>query len=154
MGRIHKLLVGQEYWLTLVKDIKSAKESINASLYVVGIKRTQGIPYMLEIKKRLEDKIKEGLEVEIWVNITSHTPAKNTLALQFFGGSAFSGHLHQYRVGQYHHEKIFVIDSRIVYLGSHNFSSTSLASAYEVSARLDSPADASIILSYLKKWRN
>jgi phosphatidylserine/phosphatidylglycerophosphate/cardiolipin synthase-like enzyme len=153
MGAVYKLLIGQEYWVSLATDIKSAKEAIACSLYVVGTKAAKGTPYQAEIKKRLAEKIQEGKDVQIWINITGHTPSKNTAAAQYFQDPIFSGHINYYKLGQYHHEKIYVIDSRILYLGSHNFSPTSLSSSYEVSVRLDSPEDAGMILSYMKNWR-
>jgi phosphatidylserine/phosphatidylglycerophosphate/cardiolipin synthase-like enzyme len=153
MGAVHKLLIGQEYWASLVEDIKLAKYTIDISIYVVGTRAAKGTPYQVKIRNRIAEKIREGKDIQIWINTTGHTPSKNTAAMQYFHDPIFSGHINFYKPGKYHHEKIYVIDSRIVYLGSHNFSPTSLSSNYEVSARLDSAEDAGMILSYLKRWR-
>lgn len=108
---------------------------------------------MMKIREILNSKIKEGLDVQIVVNQTGHDQKKKTFAMQYFGEANECGCVHYYPMGQYHHEKVVIIDKKIVYLGSHNLTSTSLCSFSEVSVRLDSEESAGILSNIINLWR-
>lgn len=146
------LLKNREYQDALLKGIQGAGRSVTLSFYLFKITDTPGnLPG--KIAEELVRARRRGVDVTVILeqnrgkNDTLTETNRQTAALLARGGVKV--YFDSPRTTT--HVKAAVIDSRYVYLGSHNLSQSALQYNNELSVMIDSPALAAEVLSYLER---
>ncbi len=149
-----KLLIDRAYYSSLIRDMKKAKKSIMIIMYLFkpsSYKST--LPNY--IINTLIKKDKQGINVSVLMNIDrrSNPNARidtlnksNLLAAKRMEKGGIKVYFDSpYRTT---HAKVVIIDRRIVYIGSHNFTQSAFKYNHEVSVRIVSPAFAKRLINY------
>jgi len=144
------LLKNREYGDTLLRGVRDARSSILVSCYLFKITDFPGnIPRriageLMEARRRgvaVTVILEQSPEADDPLNRANRTTAtllsRNGIDVRFDS-------LHKTT-----HAKVVVIDSRYVYLGSHNLTHSALTRNNELSVLLDSPETARDVMSYL-----
>ena len=155
-----ELLLDTAYYPSLMKDLSHAHESIAIILYL--FKTTD---YRTALPDRLVHmlvrKHAQGVDVSLLLNVDrGDTP-------HGMGDSLNDTNLHTAKRLEDNgirvyldsprrttHAKVVVIDKKIVYIGSHNFTQSALRYNHEVSVRIVSPDMAKEIISYMEALKN
>ncbi|MGC8578766.1 MAG: phospholipase D-like domain-containing protein [bacterium] len=151
-----QLLVDQEYYNTLMNDLSNARKNITVVMYLF---KMTGYRSALpdHIINMLIKKHAQGVNVSVVLNIDrkndlnevkddlNQTNLEVAKQLQSKGITVYLDSPQRTT-----HAKIVVIDDRIVYIGSHNFTQSALKYNHEVSVRIVSTDMADKVLHYVE----
>lgn len=144
-------LDNEKYFYTLIDRIRGAKDDITLSMYL--FKTTNSAKNLSNgIMHELMAAAKRGVAVEVILeesgrkndslNASNRATAKRLME----GGVKVRFDSR----GKISHSKLVVIDRRIVFIGSHNFSHTALSESNEASLMIESEGLARYFLDYLE----
>jgi len=146
------LLRNQEYSEALQKGLREARRSIIFSFYLFKVMETRG-NQPRAIAAELIKAAGRGVDVTVILekgndkNDQLNAENRNSAALLSRGGvKVFFDTLHTTS-----HMKTVVIDSRYVYIGSHNLTQSALQRNNELSVLIDSPEIAAEVKAYLDR---
>lgn len=150
------LLLDRAYSASLIKDLEQAQHSIAILMYLFKpAGRTSALPD--RIIGILARKRAEGVDVSVLLNVDegqygrgamdtlNDTNLHTAQILEDNGIPVYLDSPHRTT-----HTKAVIIDARIVYVGSHNFTRSALSYNHEASVRIVSPAAARALLDYLE----
>jgi phosphatidylserine/phosphatidylglycerophosphate/cardiolipin synthase-like enzyme len=144
------LLQNQSYAETLLRGIREARREIIFTFYLFKMTESRGNSPR-EIATELVKAKKRGVDVTVILeegrNSKDPLNAENRATAQFLSRSGVKVFFDSPRVTT--HAKVAVIDSRFVYLGSHNLTQSALRHNNELSILLDSPEIAAEVKSWL-----
>ncbi len=155
-GRGIDLLMDQAYYRSLTADLARAKHEITIVMYLFKLTgHESALPN--RIAGMLMDSHRRGVDVTVVLNLDqknnlykeeddlNRTNLKTAKELEHRGIKVSFDSLHRIT-----HEKVIIIDRRIIYIGSHNLTQSALKYNHEVSVRIVSPALAGELLPYVK----
>jgi hypothetical protein len=147
------VLPNRDYADALLRGIRDARASILCSFYLFKIGEGRD-NRPLRIAEELIRARKRGVTVTVILeksgrdnNDTLDADNRRTASLLAQGGVRV--YFDSPRVTT--HNKVVVIDSRYIYLGSHNLTQAALKRNKELSVQIDSPGMASEVISYLER---
>ena len=146
------LLRNHEYAEALLQGIGNARASIACSFYLFKTTDTRG-----NLPRRIAEELvrarKRGVEVTVILEKGSdardNLNADNRRTAALLGRGGVKVFFDSPRVTT--HSKVVVIDSRYLYLGSHNLTQSALRHNNELSVLIDSPELAAEVLAYLER---
>jgi phosphatidylserine/phosphatidylglycerophosphate/cardiolipin synthase-like enzyme len=154
------VLLDNAYYASLLNDLSQAHESITIIMYL--FKTTDyksGLPD--HIVDMLIKKHAQGVQVSMLLNVdrenTAHgvkdsmndTNLHTARLLEEKGIRVYLDSPHRTT-----HAKVIIIDKKIVYIGSHNFTQSALRYNHEVSVRIVSPAIARELTGYMEAFKH
>lgn len=144
------LLQNQGYAEALLRGIREARREIIFSFYLFKKTESRGNKPR-EIATELVRAKKRGVDVMVVLeegsNRNDPLNAENRATAQFLSSNGVKIFFDSPRVTT--HAKVAVIDSRFVYLGSHNLTQSALRHNNELSVLIDSPEIAAEVKSWL-----
>lgn len=135
------VLIGDKYVPALISDIKAAKVSVDVLMFDWRWYEFEPASAVQRINQALAQATLRGVQVRCLTNfaeIVGKLQAAKMKAKKF--GSR-----------QLLHSKIVVLDSRLVYIGSHNFTTNAFEYNYESSVRLLSADVGSYFRDYFER---
>ncbi len=151
-----KLLEDKEYYSYLIKDIGAARHSIDIIMYLfkpTGYRN--GLPD--HILDSIESKHKQGVNVIVLLNIDDRYKYNGKAVSVNDSNTSVAKDLEKRGIRVYFdspkritHAKVIIIDKRIVYIGSHNFTQSALKYNHEISVRIVSSDLAEMLLRYME----
>lgn len=146
------LLRNQEYAEALSRGIRNARESVICSFYLFKTTDARGnVPR--QIAEELIRAKRRGVSVTVILEKAGNasdnlnTDNRRTAALLSRGGVRVF--FDSPRITT--HNKVVVIDSRYLYIGSHNLTQSALEHNNELSVLIDSPEMAAEAIAYLER---
>ncbi len=148
------LLTDNAYYSSLMQDLNQAKESIIIIMYLFKVSG-HGSALPDHIVDALIKKHGQGVHITVVLNMDQKNAvhgrtddimeANLTVAkkLDNKGVKVYFDSPHRIT-----HAKVIIIDKRIVYIGSHNFTQSALRYNHEVSIKIISPAVAQELINY------
>lgn len=150
------ILLDREYYTSLMQDLAQARHSILIIMYLF-----KPSAYASALPDRIIDllarKRAQGVDVSVLLNVDRDHPGRKTV------DTLNETNLHTARLLEANgipvyldsprrttHTKAVVIDTRIVYIGSHNFTHSALRYNHEASIRIVSPAAARALTDYME----
>ncbi|WP_188020329.1 phospholipase D-like domain-containing protein [Deferribacter autotrophicus] len=146
-------LPNKEILKPLIKDIEDAKDSIYIAMYMFKTDDYK-FNYSTLIEEALFDALKKGVKVYAVFD----TGKKNDITTEFNKDTGEElrkkGAVVWYDSPERRlHAKVVVIDNKIIYLGSHNYTHSALKYNYEASVRIESPEMAKEVIRYIRGIR-
>jgi len=146
-----KLLKNVEYYNTLLEDIRRANKSILVAMYVI---KYDPFDFDDPVNRLLEELVRareRGVDVRVLIEFKTRGEElyENLEAYEFLKNHNISVKLDR-DPSTTIHTKLVIIDDRIVYLGSHNWSEESLQHNDEVSVRIVSEDNARSLEEYFQ----
>lgn len=153
------LLTDRVYYSSLMEDLSQAKQSIIIIMYLFKATGHQSaLPD--RIVDMLQERHRQGVAVTVLLNIDQNNKmygrtddidkANLSVAKRLEGRGVKVYFDSPCRIT---HAKVVIIDKRIVYIGSHNFTQSALKYNHEVSVRVVSPAFAEELARYMEVLR-
>lgn len=122
-----KLLIGRQYPIDLIKEIENSKSSIKILMYDWRWYSHQPTCKMQILNQAIFKKAKEGHDIKVILNNNS---IKKILEDQKIK-------VHVSPTSRTMHIKLVIIDEKILYLGSHNFSINAFEINHEMTLKID-----------------
>ena len=133
-------LLKENYFLpAILKSLSEAKTQILASVYFCKYVRKRKTDPARKVINQLIEKSKAGLDVKVIFHIGTikrQIPGWNLFITQDLKQAGVQARM--WKLKRILHSKLFVIDKKIVFLGSHNLSNTSLTESAELSMKYTS----------------
>lgn len=123
----------------ILKTIEKAKNEVLAVVYLVKYVRRRHFDQAKQVMDQLVAAKDRGVKVQVLIHVGVHTrriPGWNLLVYRDLKERGLDVRVWKER--RILHAKMFVIDRKILYLGSHNMSNCSLRESAELSARIES----------------
>ncbi len=153
------LLTDRVYYKSLMEDLGQAKRSIIIIMYLF---KATGYKSALpdHIVDMILEKHRQGVPVTVLLNIDRSRKSYGGTDDLDKANISVARRLEERGVKVYFdsprritHAKVVIIDKRIVYIGSHNFTQSALKYNHEVSVRVVSPAFAEELVRYMEELR-
>ncbi|HON56066.1 MAG TPA: phospholipase D-like domain-containing protein, partial [bacterium] len=145
-----KLLKNKEYAEEIIKDINQAKDSIYISMYLIEINKN---PYNLSNK--IIEALCSAAQRNVKIFVMLDLPAKGENPDLLKKNTVVKKKLESNNIkviwdspNNENHEKIVLIDEKIMYIGNHNWSIASLEYNEEISLKITSYRFTADILNY------
>ncbi|MBU1090335.1 MAG: hypothetical protein KKC42_00635 [Candidatus Omnitrophica bacterium] len=151
-------LSGRKYEQTLIQLLDNAKESIVISMYSISPGAGEKNPVKLLLNDLLEARIR-GVSVTMYLNNTRFIGAEETEE-SFIGSPVFKElkdagcNIYLMPSSRRLHDKLIIVDSRYVIVGSTNWSNSALRRNFESNTLIDSPLHAREKLKHLENVLN
>lgn len=130
-------LLKENYFLPeLLKSLEQASSQILASVYFCKYVRRRATDPARKVINKLIEKSKAGIDVKIIFHIgmvKRQIPGWNLFISQDLRNEGVQTKL--WKLKRILHSKLFVIDKKVVFIGSHNLSNTSLTESAELSMK-------------------
>lgn len=154
-----QILLDHDYYNTLLNDLSDAQKSIIIIMYVFKI---TGYKSALpdHIIDMLIKKHAQGVSVSVILNVDQKVKMDatnddlnqtNLEVVKLLQSKGITVYLDSPK--RTTHAKIVVIDNRIVYIGSHNFTQSALKYNHEASVKIISPEIAERIMRYMEELK-
>ncbi|HOK41872.1 MAG TPA: phospholipase D-like domain-containing protein [bacterium] len=134
-------------------ELNKAKKSIEIIMYLIEYNEEKGENKIEEILNTLIKKRKEGVNVLVILSADNygniHLKRNNEKVKEYLEEGGVSVFINY--GSQETHDKLVVIDDRIVFIGAHNFSIAALFYNNELSLLLKADTDIPQIKEYVKK---
>ncbi len=143
------LLPNKEYYKELRRAIGEARHSIDMAMFIFKITdspKNRAVKIMNELIAARE----RGVKVRILLDRSGHDGGitrENERVAEKLRANNIDVSLDT--KSKTTHSKIVIIDSRLVFLGSHNLTNSALGRNYELSLMIDNPELAAKLLKYL-----
>jgi len=145
-----KILTNEQYFYQLIDSIKKAKESIYISAYLFKITKNKSNPANILLDEIIKSK-KRGVYINILLERSNFNHRLNE------SNRAVKRRLKKQgiKVGydapdKQSHQKLVIIDKRLTFIGSHNFSHSALKFNNEISVMIRSAKVAKDAIKFLK----
>lgn len=139
-----KVLFGREYYYEVLKTIEEANESIHIAMFLMKYDAGDSFDWANDLIRALVRAKKRGLEVyvvlenSVEINQAAHSYLRaNGIEVRFDSPDRTL------------HAKIVVIDGKVAFIGSHNWSESGLYWNNEVSVEIKSKEVAQEVISYI-----
>lgn len=133
-----ELLQENNYLPEILKSLDKAKTEILASIYLCKYVRRRATDPARKIIMKLIEMHKRGVRVSVIFHIGKikrQIPGWNLLIAQDIEKEGLKVKL--WREKRIFHSKLFVIDRKLLFIGSHNISNTSLTESVELSMKYE-----------------
>lgn len=145
-----KILPNEQYFYQLINSIKKAKKSIYIGVYLFKITKNKSNPANILLEELIKSK-KRGVYVNVLLERSNFNHQLNK------SNRAVKKRLKKQRIkvnydspGKQSHQKLVVIDKRLTFIGSHNFSHSALKFNNELSVMIQSTKVAKDAIKFLK----
>jgi len=144
------VLADRDYYYSLINDLRRANSSIYVAMYSMVYDPDDPLDWANDLIRELVDAKKRGVDVKVVIEYRTYYGymSDNLKAYNYLSSSGVSVKLDQ--EADTDHLKLVVIDGKIVYVGSHNWSESALYYNREASVKIVSEEVAGQFLEYLK----
>jgi phosphatidylserine/phosphatidylglycerophosphate/cardiolipin synthase-like enzyme len=143
-------VIGPDYYLTLNWLIQQAKHSLSLTIFTSSVNRGNSYHKIRKLLLNISGKIKKN-DLETRAVLYRGT-RDNGIGLRNEGFAREAVKLglkiRLSPAGTFLHSKVVIVDRRLVLIGSHNFSSSSMSKDYEASILIESPQIADVYYRY------
>ncbi|MGA1846105.1 phospholipase D-like domain-containing protein [Deferribacter abyssi] len=138
---------------SLIKDIEDAKNSIYIAMYMFKTDDYK-FNYSTLIEEAIFDALKKGVKVYAVFDIGKNDDITTRFNKDTGEELRKKGAIVWYDSPERKlHAKVVVIDNKIVYLGSHNYTHSAMKYNYETSVRIESSEMAQEVIKYIRGIR-
>mgnify|MGYP000647202127 CR=1 FL=1 len=144
-------LFNEEYGVSLLSYIRNAKKSIFMIMFQTGYYSEYAESLSNNILRELVNAKKRGLTVEVILDWSKsgNVKEKNFDTAKFLAENGVSVYFD--KESKTTHAKLFVIDGKYVFIGSHNLNYYALEKNNETSVLIESGEVAGVFLNYFNK---
>lgn len=132
-----KIFANYDYYISLANDIDNAEKNIDIVMYVMSIAEKKDC-LVSDLIKKLINKVKSGIKVRGLLNLESPDRVQlnnsQLRTLNYLKENGVEVKFDSAKVVT--HCKIVVIDNKITYIGSHNWSMYAFTRSLELSVRM------------------
>jgi len=145
-----EILKDRDYYYAIKNDLRKANKTVIIAMYSIIYDPKDTFDWANDLIGELIKAKKRGLNITIILEYRTHFGLldDNLRAYEYLLGAGIKVKLDKDRDTD--HMKLVIIDEKIVYLGSHNWSESSLHYNHEVSIRVVSESIAKALEEYLK----
>jgi len=143
-----ELLIDGEYYMRLINDLKSAKKSIYVTMFLMKYDPADSYDHANDLIRALVEARRRGVSVHV---VLENSIDDNRAAYNYLRSNGVDVVFDSPSTTL--HTKMVIIDGRIVYIGSHNWSEAALDWNHEVSVRIESREMADVLLNYFNEIR-
>lgn len=144
------VLTDQEYYQSIINDLRNANETILVAMYSMIYDPDDSLDWANDLIRELVYADERGVNVSVvieyrtyWDYMDQNLEAYNYLL-------AHNVNVHLDSETSTDHMKLMIIDDKIVYVGSHNWSESALYYNHETSVKIVSEDIAKIFREYLE----
>ncbi|KUH33342.1 phospholipase [Thermococcus celericrescens] len=141
-----ELLVDDAYYRSLIEDIRGARESVYVTMFLMKYDPNDSYDHANDLIRALVEARKRGVSVHV---ILENGIEDNMATYDYLRSNGVDVVFDSPSVTL--HTKMVVIDDRVVYIGSHNWSEAALDWNHEVSVRIESQEIAESLLEYFEE---
>ncbi|WP_246112255.1 phospholipase D-like domain-containing protein [Thermococcus aciditolerans] len=141
-----ELLVDDTYYRSLIEDIRGARESVYVTMFLMKYDPNDSYDHANDLIRALVEARKRGVSVHV---ILENGIEDNRATYDYLRSNGVDVVFDSPSVTL--HTKMVVIDGRVVYIGSHNWSEAALDWNHEVSVRIESQEIAESLLEYFEE---
>jgi len=144
------VLTDRNYYHSLINDLRRANSSIYVAMHSMVYDPSDDFDWANDVIRELVNAKKRGIDVKVVIEYRTYYGymSDNLEAYNYLSSSGVSVKLDQETDTD--HLKLVVIDGKIVYVGSHNWSESALYYNRETSVKIVSEEVARHFLEYLK----
>ncbi len=145
-------LLNEKYGISLLSYLKNAKKSIYVIMFQTGYYPGHAESISNQILRELINAKKRGLTVEVildWSREYKELRDKNLKTAKFLAENGVAVYFDS--EDKTTHSKLFIIDDKYVFIGSHNLNFYALEKNNETSVLIDSKEVANSFLNYFKE---
>ncbi len=124
-----KILVGKDYGEAVASAIRSAVHTIDVIMFEWRWLDNDPSARISEINRAVVEALRRGVKIRALVNYTAQLEKLRSLGVV----------AHRFPVQKLMHGKMLIVDSETLFIGSHNFTQTALASNLEISLMVSDP---------------
>ncbi len=148
------ILFDRQYYYYLIKDIENAKHDILIMMFLMKYDTYNKYSWIDNLVRELVRAHERGVKVLVLLEYRTHfTYLKiNLITYRFLKEHGINVKL-DYDPSTLH-DKIVIIDDKIVYVGSHNWTESALKYNHEITVRIVSPIIAKEVENYFYKLWN
>ena len=150
-------LVNDEYYLSLMNEIENAHSNIDIVIY--EFKWYDNNNSVTELRDLLVEKSKEGIAIRIildqskWYGEITDLSKENKKTGDYLAEQGISVKMDSEKITT--HDKLIIIDDKIVFVGSHNWGSSALTKNNEASVMIKNNEIAEYYENYFEYlWKN
>ncbi|WP_237266284.1 phospholipase D-like domain-containing protein [Thermococcus cleftensis] len=143
-----ELLVDDAYYRSVIESLRSARESIYVTMFLMKYDPTDSYDHANDLIRALVEARRRGVNVYV---ILENGIEDNRAAYDYLRSNGVDVVFDSPSITL--HTKMVVIDGRVVYIGSHNWSEAALDWNHEVSVRIESQEIAETLLEYFGEIR-
>ena len=143
------VLTDRNYYHSIINDLRRANNSICVVMYSMIYDPEDPFDWANDLIRELVNARKRGVDVKVVIEYRTYYGymSDNLKAYEYLSSSGVSAKLDQ--EADTDHLKLVVIDGKIVYVGSHNWSESALYYNRETSVKIVSEEVARQFLEYL-----
>jgi len=144
------VLIDRDYYSSLISDFKKANESILVAMYLMVYDPDDSFDWANDLIRELVKAKNRGVNVSIVIEYRTYTGYmdSNLEAYNYLSANGVNVKLDE--ESDTDHMKLVIIDDKIVYIGSHNWSESALYYNHETSVKIVSEEIAEIFKEYFK----
>ncbi len=144
------VLVDRDYYSSLISDFKKANESILVAMYLMVYDPDDPLDWANDLIRELVNARERGVNVTVVIEYRTHTGYmdSNLEAYSYLSANGVNVKLDE--ESDTDHMKLVIIDDKIVYIGSHNWSESALYYNHETSVKIVSEEIAETFKEYFK----
>ena len=145
-----QVLVDQDYYYSMLDDLRSANSTIYVAMYEMKYDPDDSFDWANDLIRELVNAKQRGINVSVAIEYRTYFGYMdvNLPAYNYLLSNGVNVKLDNETDTD--HLKLVIIDNKIVYVGSHNWSESALYYNHETSVRIVSEETAQIFIEYLE----
>jgi hypothetical protein len=136
-----EVLVNRDYYTSIIGDLRDAEESISVVMYSMKYDEGDDFDWANDLIQELVFAKNRGVSVEVYLEYTTFFDSMYDNLDTYYYLSENGVNVRLDYEDDTDHSKMVIIDNKIVYLGSHNWTESGLYHNKEVSVKLTNPPD-------------
>ncbi len=144
------VLIDRDYYSSLISDFKKANESILVAMYLMVYDPDDPLDWANDLIRELINARERGVNVTVVIEYRTYTGYMDSNLEEYNYLSANGVNVKLDEESDTDHMKLVIIDDKIVYIGSHNWSESALYYNHETSVKIVSEEIAEIFKEYFK----
>ena len=144
-----KVLFGREYYYEVLKTIEEANKSIHIAMFLMKYDADDSFDWANDLIKALIRAKKRGVSIYV---VLENSVETNQAAYSYLRANGIEVRFDS--PDRILHAKVVVIDGKVAFIGSHNWSESGLYWNNEVSVEIKSKEVAQEVISYIMSIQN